>query len=214
MVEYYNSDTVTDLGTAGSHGIDAFSTAEYWRIHRTAGSGATFVSLSTSGKDAGWNDGDIRVARWNGSNNNWENYGPSTGASSNMVMASTSDFAGIAVRFFTIGADNVAPIAVRGEGISGNEVDLVQNTANNNNQAVAQSAISFNVFPNPVAETLNIALSGADKGSITLSDLSGKVLGVYSANTRSINISNFAAGVYFATFSNGSQRITQRVIRN
>ncbi len=36
----------------------------------------------------------------------------------------------------------------------------------------------------------------------------------YSADTRSINTSHFAAGVYFATFSNGSQRITQRVIRN
>jgi hypothetical protein len=132
-----------------------------------------------------------------------------------MVMASTSDFAaGTNVRFFTIGADNVAPIALRSEGISGNELDLVKNTANNNSQAATQAAISFNVFPNPVAETLNINLSGADKGSITLSDLSGKVLGVYSAETRSINMSNFAAGVYFATFSNGSQRITQRVIRN
>jgi hypothetical protein len=214
LVEYFNSDTVSDLGTAGSHGIDEFSTAEYWRIQRTSGSGATFVSLSTLGKDAGWNDGEIRVARWNGATA-WENYGPVTGANSNMVMASTSDFSGNAVRYFTIGADNVpAPIAVRNEGISGNELNLVSNSQNGNSQAVAQSAISFNVFPNPVAETLNIALRGADKGTITLSDLSGKVLGVYSADTRSINMSSFAAGVYFATFSNGSQRITQRVIRN
>jgi hypothetical protein len=74
--------------------------------------------------------------------------------------------------------------------------------------------LSFSVYPNPVAETLNIALSGADKGSITLSDLSGKVIGVYTAETRSIDMSRFAAGVYFATFSNGSQRITQPVVRN
>jgi hypothetical protein len=74
--------------------------------------------------------------------------------------------------------------------------------------------LSFSVYPNPVAETMNIALSGTDKGSITLTDLSGKVIGVYTAETRSINMSSFAAGVYFATFSNGEQRITHRVIRN
>jgi hypothetical protein len=74
--------------------------------------------------------------------------------------------------------------------------------------------LSFSVYPNPVAETLNIALSGADKGSITLTDLSGKVIGVYTAETRSINMSSFAAGVYFATLSNGEQRITHRVIKN
>jgi hypothetical protein len=74
--------------------------------------------------------------------------------------------------------------------------------------------LSFSVYPNPVAETLNIALSGADKGSITLTDLSGKVLGIYSPDTRNIDMSRFAAGVYFATFSNGSQRITQPVVRN
>jgi hypothetical protein len=214
IVEYYNSDTVSDLGTAGTHGIDAFSTSDYWRIQRSAGTGATNVELSTLGKDVSWNDGDIRVARWNATSSIWENYGPSSGASGNMVLASTTDFASWVTRFFTIGADNVAPVAVRNEGISGNELDLVRNSQNGNGQAVAQAAISFNVFPNPVAGNLNIALSGADKGSITLSDLSGKVLGVYSAETRSINMSSFAAGVYFATFSNGSERITQRVIRN
>ncbi len=217
-VTYVASDTATDLGNAGTHGIDAFSTSEYWIVARSGGGASTnaaFVQLSTLGKDAGWNDANIRIARWNASASTWSNYGPNTGASSDMVLASTSDWTSNGTRVFTIGVDNVpAPIALHNEGISGNELNLVNNTASGNSQAMAQSAISFNVFPNPVAETLNIALSGADKGSITLSDLSGKVLGVYSAETRSINMSNFAAGVYFATFSNGSQRITQRVIRN
>jgi hypothetical protein len=217
-VTYVASDTATDLGNAGTHGIDAFSTSEYWIVQRSGGAGASnaaFVQLSTLGKDAGWNDADIRIARWNASGSTWSNYGPNTGASSDMVLASTSDWTSNGARVFTIGVDNVpAPIAVRNEGISGNELNLVSNSQNGNSQAVAQAAISFNVFPNPVAETLNIALSGANKGTITLSDLSGKVLGVYSAETRSINMSSFAAGVYFATFSNGSQRITQRVIRN
>lgn len=216
VVNYISSDTVTDLGTAGTHNIDAFSTSEYWIINRTGGGGASnaaFVELSTLGKDGSWNDADIRVARWNATNSVWQNYGPAGGASTNTVLASTSDWTSNGVRIFTIGVDNVpAPIAVSNEGISGNELDLVRNVENNS-QVAAQPAISFNVFPNPVAGNLNIALSGADKGSITLSDLSGKVIGVYASDTRSIDMSRFAAGVYFATFSNGINKIAQRVVK-
>jgi 23S rRNA U2552 (ribose-2'-O)-methylase RlmE/FtsJ len=75
--------------------------------------------------------------------------------------------------------------------------------------------IAFGVYPNPVSETLFIALNGADKGNVVLSDMSGKVLGVYNvAETRSINMRNLSAGVYFATFTDGINRITQRVVRD
>jgi hypothetical protein len=40
------------------------------------------------------------------------------------------------------------------------------------------------------------------------------VIGVYGVDAKNINVSQLAAGVYFATFSNGSHSITQRVIRN
>jgi hypothetical protein len=77
------------------------------------------------------------------------------------------------------------------------------------------NVITFGVYPNPVAETLFFELHGADKGSVVLSDMSGKVLGNFNvADTRSISMQNLSAGVYFATFTNGVNRITHRVVRN
>lgn len=217
-INYVPSDTVTDLGTAGTHGFDSISASEYWFINRINNGGSgnnVFVELSTLGKDTSWNDADIRIARWNPNIPAWVDHTPGTTGASNNSIITTLVWTEQNARVFTLAVDNTpAPIAVGHDGISGNELDLVKNTSQGNSQVAAKPAISFNVFPNPVAETLNIALSGADKGSITLSDLSGKVLGVYNANTRSINMNQFAAGVYFATFSNGSQRITQRFIRN
>lgn len=217
-INYVPSDTVTDLGTAGTHGFDSISASEYWFINRINNGGSgnnVFVELSTLGKDTSWNDADIRIARWNPNIPAWVDHTPGTTGASNNSIITTIAWTEQNARVFTLAVDNTpAPIAVGHDGISGNELDLGKNTSQGNSQVGAKPAISFNVYPNPVAETLNIALSGADKGSITLSDLSGKVLGVYNANTRSINMNQFAAGVYFATFSNGSQRITQRFIRN
>jgi hypothetical protein len=70
------------------------------------------------------------------------------------------------------------------------------------------------VFPNPVAETLNFRVQGADKGTISISDVNGKVHGVYdAAQVRSISANNLSAGVYFATFTDGVNRITQRIVK-
>jgi hypothetical protein len=103
---------------------------------------------------------------------------------------------------------------INGIEVSGNEL----NTEKSNlpaASAVAATAVSFTVFPNPVSETLVIALNGADKGNVVLSDMSGKVLGVYNVTeTRSISMRNLSAGVYFATFTDGVNRITHRVVRD
>jgi len=101
---------------------------------------------------------------------------------------------------------------VTGDQVSGREIRTAGTL--NGAAAAANSAIQFGVYPNPVSETLYFNLSGADKGIITLSDMSGKTIGTYSADTKSIKVSQLAAGVYFATFTNGSHSITQRVIRN
>lgn len=216
-VTYVNRDTLSTLGSAGSHGMEAISASEYWLISRTSlGNSATAVELSTNGKDINWANNDLRVARWNDLSSSWENYGPGAGAGSVSVRSTRTDFTeAFTDRLFTIGVDNIlAPMPISTEGVSGQEVALVRSTDNADNQKAAQVAIDFNVFPNPVSETLNIALSGTETGRITLSDLSGKTLGVYTAGTRSINMRNFSAGIYLVTYSNGTQRITQRVIRN
>jgi hypothetical protein len=71
------------------------------------------------------------------------------------------------------------------------------------------------VFPNPVSQTLNSAINVSDKGIVTLSDMSSKVIGICNvAELRSISVSHLAAGVYFATHSDGVNRDAQRVIRN
>jgi len=69
------------------------------------------------------------------------------------------------------------------------------------------------VLPNYLDHLCNLELNGAAQGIITLSDLSGKVIGTYPATTRSIDMRNVANGMYFVTFSDGVNRIAQRVVR-
>jgi hypothetical protein len=195
-VEFIDSDPNT-LGSANAP-LSDISADGYWSANRTAGGGglladATYFEISDAGKGA-WNNGDLRVAHYDGSTG-WDDRGGSF--TSNAVISSDNTLRGNAGYRVALGQEGAIPAPIM--------VDPV---------AAANTALQFSLYPNPVAETLNIALSGADKGSITLTDLSGKVLGMYAADTRSIDMSRFAAGVYFATFSNGEQRITHRVIRN
>jgi hypothetical protein len=177
-----------------------------------AGSANTTVSLSTNGNT--FADADTRVARWNTGTSSWDNFGPGSGAGTGLVTSS-STISATGTYNFTLGVDNPAPNRViNGIEVSGNEL-----TTEKSNlpaaSAVAAPAVSFTVYPNPVSETLFIALNGADKGSVVLTDMSGKVLGVYNvAETRSINMRNLSAGVYFAIFTDGVNRITHRVVRD
>lgn len=116
---------------------------------------------------------------------------------------------------FALGLDTPAPARmVNGEAVSGQEVSTTRAQAAVAAQ-VANGGISFTVFPNPVGETLNFSVQGSDNGIVTLSDLSGKVIDTYNvAEVRSIPIGHLAAGVYFATYTDGVNRIAQRVIRH
>jgi hypothetical protein len=195
-VEFIDSDP-NSLGSANAP-LSDISADGYWSANRTAGGGglladATYFEISDAGKGA-WNNGDLRVAHYDGSTG-WDDRGGSF--TSNAVISIDNTLRGNAGYRVALGQEGAIPAPIM--------VDPV---------AAANTALQFSLYPNPVVATLHIALSGADKGSITLSDLSGKVLGIYSADTRSIDMSRFAAGVYFATFSNGEQRITHRVIRN
>ncbi len=210
--EYFAADPTSAFGSTVNSPLDAVSTSEYWTIARIAGTQPTTIGLSTSGSS--FVDGNTRVASWNTGTTSWDNFGPGTGAAAGLVISS-STVTSVATYNFTLGVDNPAPInLVNGEQVSGSEIA----TGKNQQQAepvAAQKVVAFSVFPNPVAETLNFSLSGADKGSVVLSDMSGKVIGIYNvAETRSISVRNLAAGVYFATYTDGVNRITQRVVRN
>ena len=210
--EYFAADPTAAFGSTVNAPLDAVSGSEYWTIARTNGSMATVIGLSTNGNT--FADADTRVARWNTGTSSWDNFGPGSGAGTGLVTSS-STISATGTYNFTLGVDNPAPNRViNGIEVSGNEL-----TTEKSNlpaaSAVAAPVVSFTVFPNPVSETLFIALNGADKGSVVLSDMSGKVLGVFNVTeTRSINMRNLSAGVYFATFTNGVNRITHRVVRD
>jgi hypothetical protein len=212
-VEFVNSDP-NGLGSVASPLTD-ISTDGYWTANRTAGGNglnadATYFEISDAGKGS-WNDADLRVARLA---TTWNDLGGSYLSSS---VISTSTGLNTNVNFsIALGAENATPapaLVIEREVVSGNEIA----TGKNLQQGAAQlrQQVAFGVYPNPVSDNLFISLSGADKGSVVLSDMSGKVIGIYNvAETRSISVRNLAAGVYFATYTDGVNRITQRVVRD
>lgn len=214
-IEFKDTDPTT-LGSTLNGTLTGITTDGYWVANRTVGGGtalstAAYFEVSDNGRGS-WLDANLRVLKFDGTSA-WTSLGGRYMVNSALSTVNTER----ANQNFivTLGEDNTPPqpnIFVDGETVSGNEI----NTAGTSkaNSVNTNSNVQFGVYPNPVSETLNITLSGAEKGSITLTDMSGKVLGIFTADTRSINMQPFAPGVYFATFSNGSQNITHRVIHN
>ena len=215
-VTFVDSDP-SGLGSTLNGSLVSLSADGYWTANRTAGGGGTILSdaayfeISDAGKGA-WNNADLRVAKFDGTSA-WDNLG---GVYTSSAVISTNNTYRSNINFIVaLAEDNSVPqpdMLVTGDQVSGRETRTAGTL--NGAAAAANSGIQFGVYPNPVSETLYFNLSGADKGIITLSDMSGKTIGTYSADTKSIKVSQLAAGVYFATFTNGSHSITQRVIRN
>jgi hypothetical protein len=75
--------------------------------------------------------------------------------------------------------------------------------------------VKFNVYPNPVQDVLSFQIQQADKGVVTLSDMSGKMLGMYnSAEVKTIDMSKLTPGMYLVSFTDGLNKITHRVVKN
>jgi len=74
---------------------------------------------------------------------------------------------------------------------------------------------SITVFPNPVANILNI--SGVAIGSgISVLDLTGKIListQLDSPNAIELDLTNFDSGVYLVRVGEGSQVVTRRIVK-
>lgn len=78
---------------------------------------------------------------------------------------------------------------------------------------------SFVVTPNPAVDMANIFIETTEKitGTVRLIDASGKILfqekidsvGVYS---KTINISQFSAGIYWAVFQNSSSVASRKLV--
>jgi hypothetical protein len=214
-VEFIDSDP-NGLGSSPSlnGGLDAITTDGYWNATRTTGGGAgpsnaAYFEIGDGGKGA-WADADLRVAKF--VSNAWENLGGTF--TSAAVISTNGSQNGNDAFVISLGVDNVTPInLVHGEVVSGTELVTTQGQF-----APAEGNVtgkpSFEVFPNPFVGELSFRVNNADRGMISVSDLNGKMIGVYdAAQVRSISANNLSAGVYFATFTDGVNRITQRIVK-
>ena len=77
--------------------------------------------------------------------------------------------------------------------------------------------LQLSVFPNPVTNRLTITLNSKlhDKNSIIITDISGNVIYESQLNSISqeIDVSYYAAGVYFIRFNNGDTIVTEKFIK-
>jgi hypothetical protein len=82
---------------------------------------------------------------------------------------------------------------------------------------------SVAIFPNPTSTdvTISFDLATSSNATITLSDLSGKVISVSNMNnlatgTNSANIqtTNLVAGIYYVTLEANGSIVTKKVIKN
>ncbi|MFT5777682.1 MAG: hypothetical protein ACI837_000630 [Crocinitomicaceae bacterium] len=78
------------------------------------------------------------------------------------------------------------------------------------------SMANASVYPNPVEEVLNIAISTEDAFKLELIDNSGKLILVRNIDQQStsIDMSSFEAGIYFLRLSDNNGTITRKVVKD
>jgi len=74
--------------------------------------------------------------------------------------------------------------------------------------------LGLRVFPNPANEVINISLNKEVSASLSLLDISGKVVRTQALNgiSTSINTASLNSGVYFVTINDGTSVSTQKVV--
>jgi hypothetical protein len=80
--------------------------------------------------------------------------------------------------------------------------------------AKLSNEFGMSVFPNPANEVINISLNKEVSATITLLDVSGKVVRTQALNgiSTSINTASLNSGVYFVTINDGTSVSTQKVV--
>ena len=85
---------------------------------------------------------------------------------------------------------------------------VVNSISSNNTSAVAVNKPAFSVFPNPAQSDVTLSFSLTGKCVIKVTDMAGTVMqtktviGAIQHNTIPLNVSNYAAGMYFITITN------------
>ena len=77
-----------------------------------------------------------------------------------------------------------------------------------------ENNLGLTVFPNPANEVINISLNKEVLATLTLLDISGKVVRTQTLNgiSTSINTASLNSGVYFVTINDGTSVSTQKVV--
>ena len=77
-----------------------------------------------------------------------------------------------------------------------------------------ENNLGLRVFPNPANEVINISLNKEVSATLTLLDVSGKVIKTQELNgiSTSINTASLNSGVYFVTINDGTSVSTQKVV--
>jgi hypothetical protein len=95
---------------------------------------------------------------------------------------------------------------------NGNALGIRLNTSVANLDEI--SSADFSVYPNPASEVININSSKMLNATISLTDLTGKVVKTSTINglTASVNTSGLNNGIYYVTITNGNSTSTQKVV--
>jgi len=194
--------------------IDEITSTDLWRIDHVSGSSNYKVKLFLTGKPGAWDNTEVRIAAQADGSAPWYNQGGTYYSSDNMIWSTNVDITK-GYMLFTHGRDVPAPMMLVKEGVSGREVATVKAAASEVAPANTAQPVKFNVYPNPVQDVLSFQIQQADKGVVTLSDMSGKMLGMYnSAEVKTIDMSKLTPGMYLVSFTDGLNKITHRVVKN
>jgi hypothetical protein len=211
-VEYfatgYNGDNTVNSP------LDTVVTSEHWKVTRVGGSSSIRAHIHNVNVPSAWASTKQRVAYNHASSNGWVDGGRASSDVATFLRSGSGVNVSEAYVTAAIDKDATAPMMVAGEGISGTEV-ATQRTKSAQLDNDGKPLVQFEVFPNPVAGTLNLEVINADKGVITISDLTGKIFGTYNAaEVKSIDFSAFARGLYLVNFTDGLVNITHRISKN
>ncbi|WP_426484831.1 carbohydrate-binding protein [Flavobacterium sp. 2] len=72
--------------------------------------------------------------------------------------------------------------------------------------------VAFNVYPNPVSETLFFT-KDVSGGNVKVIDSQGSVVSSEKSNDNSLNVSNLRQGIYFVVFEKDGEKIIKRFIK-
>ena len=94
--------------------------------------------------------------------------------------------------------------------LSGNKVVRFKSTTNSED---LNNAIALSVYPNPATESINIELTDVSNATMTLTDISGRIVMVKDLNDTNtkVNVANLARGIYNMQVVAGAKSTSRKI---